>query len=225
MVIGVVVAMENELAPFLFMFPISEKQTIKHNTFYHTFFKGHQIIAVCSGRGKVNASIYTQQLISNFTPNIVINVGVSGGISSDSKIYDLYLGKSYCHHDIHPKQLSDTFPMKSEYLGDSELLWLIQQLDIHVKQGKFGTGEGFVSTKQEKKRLSTQLYLDAVDMESAAVAQCCFLNDCRFLAIRGICDQADEEAITTTEDFQMIIANKAFILFKRLMESLLSTNV
>lgn len=223
MVIGVIVAMENELAPFLIMFPIYEKQKIKHNTFYHAYFKGHQIIAVCSGRGKVNASIYTQQLISNFTPDIVINVGVSGGISPDSKIYDLYIGKSYCHHDVRPKQLSDTFPMQREYLGDPELLWMIQQLDGHVKQGKFGTGEGFIATRQEKERLSLQFQIDAVDMESVAVAQCCFLNDCRFLSIRGICDQADEKASTTTEDFQMIIANKAFILFKRLAKSLLST--
>lgn len=218
MIIGLIAAMENEISPFLDFFDITEVIEGHKNKFYTCQYGGHRLILVCSGRGKVNATVYTQQLISQFAPDILFNLGVSGGIEPNSKIGQIYVGSDYCHYDVRTKQSENTFPNKLYYHGDLQALALFLRIDSALKKGVFGTGEGFVANTDVKTRLYKQLHIQAVDMESAAIAQCCYLNDTRFIAIRGICDNADEQAIYTGEDLQEQISETIKHLFVRYLK-------
>lgn len=208
MIIGLVAAMENELKPFLDYFSIDKYEIRARNTFYTCHYQQHTLILVCTGRGKVNATIYTQQLISQYRLDIVFNVGVSGGIEPNSQISDIYIGSKYCHYDVRRKQSENTFPNKLYYDCDNKALELLLAIDPLIKQGIFGTGEGFVADIAQKERLHKEFDICAVDMESAAIAQCCYLNDIRFIAIRGICDNADKHAVYTGEDLQEAISTE-----------------
>ena len=217
MIVGLIAAMENELRPFLQKFSFLRKEEICQNTFYICESKEQTIVAVCSGRGKVNATIYTQLIITHFTPDILINVGVSGGIAEESKIYDIYIGTAYCHYDVRKKQSQYTFPKKLYYQGDPVVIELTRHFFPNVKNGIFGSGEGFVSESIMKERLWQDFAISAVDMESAAIAQCCYLNECRFVSLRGICDKANEKAIHTTEELQELIAKEVCEIVTKLL--------
>ena len=217
MIIGVVAAMGNELRPFLQKYPISKVVEIAHQTFYISKTVSNQkIIAVCSGRGKVNATMYTQLLITHFTPDILINVGGSGGVAEESDIGDLYIGTEYCHYDVRKKQSQYTFPKMLYYPGDPVVVTIVNQNFPNIKNGIFGTGEGFVTDKMMKKHLIDDFSICAVDMESAAIAQCCYLNETRYISLRGICDKANREAIYTTEEVQEIIARNIYEVIESL---------
>ncbi|MBP2100276.1 5'-methylthioadenosine/S-adenosylhomocysteine nucleosidase [Enterococcus rivorum] len=217
MIIGLVAAMDNELNPFLESFSIDKYEIRNKNTIYTCHYQQHTLILVCTGRGKVNATVYTQQLISQYELDIVFNVGVSGGIEPNSQIFDIYIGSKYCHYDVRRKQSENTFPNKLYYDCDNKVLELLLEIDPLIKQGIFGTGEGFVADKEQKERLYKDFDICAVDMESAAIAQCCYLNDIRFIGIRGICDNADEQAAYTGEDLQEEISNTIVRLVIKLL--------
>ncbi|MHC5227215.1 5'-methylthioadenosine/S-adenosylhomocysteine nucleosidase [Enterococcus sp. LJL99] len=220
MIIGMIAAMENELRPFLQKFSFSRQLEICQNTFYINESKDQTIVAVCSGRGKVNATIYAQLLLTHFTPDILINVGVSGGIAEESKIYDIYVGTEYCHYDVRKKQSQYTFPKKLYYQGDPSMIELTNQYFPNVKNGIFGSGEGFVSDDAMKEILWREFAISAVDMESAAIAQCCYLNEIRYISLRGICDKANEKAVHTTEELQEMIADKVCELVAKLVQKI-----
>lgn len=220
MIIGLIAAMENELSPFLTFFSTTRKEIFLKTDFYFSSYSDHQLILVCSGRGKVNSAIVTQQLISHYAPDILFNVGVSGGIEETSVISDIYVGIEYCHYDVRKRQSENTFPHKLYFQGDASIIKQLSEMDISVKYGIFGTGEGFVANQMMKEYIYEEFGVCAVDMESAAIAQCCYINDTRFLSIRGICDKADEKAIFTEEDLQERISATMVELFAQLLKKI-----
>ncbi|WP_288227731.1 hypothetical protein [uncultured Enterococcus sp.] len=78
--------------------------------------------------------------------------------------------------------------------------------------GTFGTGEGFVTTSEQRTSLINDFHIDCVDMESASIAQCCFLNKISFLSIRIVSDKANSQAITIGEMKQKKLMSKIFTL-------------
>ena len=68
-----------------------------------------------------------------------------------------------------------------------------------------------------KRYLIDTFKICAVDMESAALAQCCFLNDIKYISLRGICDKADEKATLTTEALQEAISENIAVIIKNLL--------
>lgn len=218
MIIGVIAAMENELRPFINHFPTQQEVNDCYNTFYINQSERQTLVAVCSGRGKVNATVFTQQMISKFSPELIINIGVSGGIAEDSQVEDIYVGTSHCHYDVRLNQSKNTFPNKLYYHGDTKIIDLMTQIEPSVKRGIFGTGEGFVSDETMREQLSSQFKISAVDMESAAIAQCCYLNDVRFVSLRGICDKADANSLLTTDELQENISSKLMVVINDLLK-------
>ncbi|MDH6364125.1 adenosylhomocysteine nucleosidase [Enterococcus sp. PF1-24] len=218
MKIGIVAAMELELSALLKHLTIIKTKEINQRNFYSCIYGEHQLELVCCGRGKVNATFYTSELIQHFQPEIVINLGVSGGIDESLKIFDILVGEKYCHYDVRKKQSEQHFPKQLYYFADQEFLNRTLQLNSNIKAATFGTGEAFVTEAEVKDSIATEFAVQAVDMESAAIAQCCHLKATRFISLRAICDKADAKAINTTEDLQTKASEKlADILLKLLL--------
>lgn len=199
MKIGIVAAMELELLPLMEHFLTVKSFEYAGKTFWISSKNTHQLIFLCSGQGKTNSAMYTQLLIEKFSPDIVLNIGICGGITSSCSQSDLYLGEKYCHYDIRKKQSLSKFPNRLFFPADEHLIACFSAIDPSVKRGIFGTGEGFVASDHQKKRLIDDFKIDCVDMESAAVAQCCYLNDVRFLSIRVVADDGGPNAAKNSE--------------------------
>ncbi|GCF93078.1 phosphorylase [Enterococcus florum] len=212
MKIGIVCAMELEIQPLIDRLAPVQKFEYLGRKFYVSNQVSHQFILLCSGQGKTNSSIFTQVLLEKFSPELVLNIGICGGISSNSSLSDIYLGKKYCHYDIRKKQSQLKFPYQLFYEADKDAIHLFSKHDPSLKIGNFGTGEGFVTTSEQRTTLISEFHIDCVDMESASIAQCCFLNDINFLSIRIVSDKANSQAVNIGEMKQKKLMSKIFNL-------------
>lgn len=212
MKIGIVSAMDLEIQPLIERLSPVQKFEYLGRKFYISNQGIHQFILLCSGQGKTNSSIFTQVLLEKFSPELVLNIGICGGISSNSSLSDIYLGKKYCHYDIRKKQSQLKFPYQLFYEADKDVIHSFSKHDPSLKIGTFGTGEGFVNTSEQRTSLINDFHIDCVDMESASIAQCCYLNKISFLSIRIVSDKANSQAVNIGEMKQKKLMSKIFNL-------------
>lgn len=191
---GIIVAMEKELNLLL---PIIENRstvTINDVTFHIGRIGTKDVVVLKSGIGKVNAAISTLTLIDNFHVGLVINTGVAGGAGNGASVLDVVIAERVAYHDVWcgPGTVDGQAarcPLFFECAFNKELLSDLPG----VKTGLIASGDIFVSRPDDLKRIK-RLYPDvmAVDMESAAIAQVCFLKNVPFVAIRVISDTPGE---------------------------------
>ena len=164
-----------------------------------------------AGVGKVMAAMTTQRLIDTLQPDAVLMVGVAGGLNPRLAIGDVVIAAETLQHDLDVTALGvarGTVPF-TEYrwlAADPGLLEaaLAVQLDgtneagepLQLHRGCILTGDQFMSraAQQQQRYLVDELRGDAVDMESAAVAQVCICNQVPHLVVRVISDTADGSA-------------------------------
>lgn len=193
-----------------------------NDTVFHVGRMGrHEIVALQSGIGKVNAAVATLTLIDSFHPNLVINTGVAGGTGA-ARILDVVIPDRIAYHDVwcgpgtEPGQASG-FPLFFECpLPDS----LVEELG--ARRGILASGDIFVSRRAEVDHILA-LYPEAVacDMESAAIAQVCHLKNVPFVCIRVISDTpGQDDNISQYENFWTAAPETTFHTLSRLLEKL-----
>ena len=216
MKIGIIVAMDKELRQL-----------------QQLFNDGNVRVEKC-GIGKVNAALGTQRMINEFRPDVIISSGCAGGNGDDINIQDVIVGSEVTYHDVYcGKAIDDTtvygqvqgLPVR--YTPDPTLLEKAlaisrQPSAITVHPGLIVTGDWFVDSK-EKMRSIVEKFPEAkaVDMESCAIAQTCYINKVPFISFRVISDipLRDTDA-SQYHDFWNTIADNSFQITKTFVESL-----
>ena len=79
--IGIIGAMEEEVEAILALMEINKKEVNHGYTFYEGFMAKKDVVLVQGGIGKVNASISTTLLLTQYPIDFVINIGSAGGLS------------------------------------------------------------------------------------------------------------------------------------------------
>ncbi|MBQ9678641.1 MAG: 5'-methylthioadenosine/S-adenosylhomocysteine nucleosidase [Prevotella sp.] len=216
MKIGIIVAMDKELRQL-----------------QQLFCDGNIRVEKC-GIGKVNAALGAQRMINEFHPDIIISSGCAGGNGDDINIQDVIVGSEVTYHDVYcGKAIDDTtvygqvqgLPVR--YTPDPMLLEKAlaishQPSAISVHPGLIVTGDWFVDSK-EKMSSIVEIFPEAkaVDMESCAIAQTCYINKVPFISFRVISDipLRDTDA-SQYHDFWNTIADNSFQITKTFVESL-----
>lgn len=221
MKIGIIVAMEKELKLLLPM--ISDLTSVSSNgvKFYSGSLEGNAVVACQSGIGKVNAAVATLTMIEQYRPDIVINTGVAGGTGA-TDVLDVVIPDRIAYHDVWcgpdtvPGQAAECPPFFTTALDKKDIETL------GGKTGVLASGDIFVSRKEEVEHILS-LYPDAVavDMESAAIAQVCYLRHVPFICIRVISDTpGGEDNITQYENFWTDAPATTFHTLKSLLRIL-----
>lgn len=149
----------------------------------------HQISTHLCGIGKVNASLNTQKIIAQEAPDLVINVGVAGGINAAQQ-FDVYITQQLNYADVDLQvfgyALGQMAGMPATYA--CKTVALPQIASRRVAYGRIVTQDTFALGAQEA--FFKQHFADyqIVDMESTAIAQTCFVNQVEFLSVRAISD-------------------------------------
>ncbi len=193
MKIAIIAAMDKELRLLLPLIQNPSTVTINDTTFHLGHIEGHEVIAIRSGIGKVNAAVATLTLIENFHPSLVINTGVAGGTGA-ANILDVVIPDRVAYHDVWcgpgtvPGEAAGC-PLFFECPLPASLVD-----SLGVRRGVLASGDIFVSKAEEVDHILS-LYPEAVavDMESAAIAQVCNLKNVPFVAIRVISDTPGRE--------------------------------
>ncbi len=197
--IGIIAAMTEEVAAI-------EKlmQDIKINNIYElTFIEGRihdkEVVLVKCGVGKVNAARTAQILIDNYKLDYIINVGTAGGLKEDIEIGDLVIADKLVQHDFditawgHEKgyitDLGRYFYSNKDLINKSEKIMEHLNEDFNTFIGTIATGDIFIQDVNVKKKIKDEFNPACTEMEGAAIAQICTLDNIPFVVIRAISDK------------------------------------
>ena len=224
--IAFVVAMQSE---FDLVMGFLEKPCIVNLNKFHAVegFKGDtKVILMKLGIGKVNAALGVSELIRYYSPTYIVNTGVAGGIGAGVKQGDIIVADKCCYHDVwcgsgSYGQVQD-FPLY--YSSNNNLLDIIRNIDNdRIKVGLICTGDQFISDVY-KVQLICNYFPDAlaVDMESAACAQTCFIFDIPFISIRIISDTplSHDDNFVQYEEFFKTAPKKTFSIIVALLNAI-----
>ena len=81
MKIGLLIAIERELEAFLASGEERTEETVAGKTVYHTRMEGHDVYALQSGCGEIDAASGTTLLIVRYGCEMVVNFGVAGALA------------------------------------------------------------------------------------------------------------------------------------------------
>ena len=200
---------------------------IKHFSgfdFYICQYNGNTVINACCGISKVNAAICTQVGIDNFSPDYVINAGIAGGMNDNVKVCDIVVSSEVLPHDIDLHFLKDYPPYCGIFKADASLITtaekVCKEFDVNSFRGRIVTGDAFITSTAIKADIQKRFEPYAVDMESAAVGHCCFLNKMPFVSVRCISDNADDDGAMSFDEFEKIAAKRVAEIVLRMTELL-----
>jgi len=193
--IGVIVAEHEELNAIKETMSNIEEIHIYNLTIYKGIISNKKYILVRAGIGKVNAARTTQILIDKFDIEYVINLGSAGGLNNILNIGDIVLGEKLVQHDFDVTAFGREkgfIPETGKYFeSDNKILTNFQsiQLDnIKIIKGTIASGDIFCTSNDLKNTIHNEFNADCVEMEGAAIAQVCMLNNIPFIVIRSISD-------------------------------------
>ena len=213
MKIGIIVAMDKELQQL-----------------QHLFTDGNVIVQKC-GIGKVNAALGAADMISQYKPDVIISSGCAGGHGDDIKVQDVVVSSEIAYHDVYCGEAighsvyGQVQGLPPRFQADPTLLQKalsLQSSDVSLHAGLIVTGDWFVDTKDKMREIIGHFpEAKAVDMESAAIAQTCYLRHVPFISFRVISDMPlyDTDA-SQYHDFWSTIADHSFQVTKTFVEQL-----
>lgn len=194
-------------------------------------FEGSDVMVQKCGIGKVNAALGAQKMINEFHPDVIISSGCAGGNGDDVEIQDVVVSAQLAYHDVYCGTAIDNTTQYGQVQGMPTRFeaapWLLQKavsLDCGVKvhAGLIATGDWFVDSREKMREILGKFpEAKAVDMESCAIAQTCYINKVAFISFRVISDipLRDTDA-SQYHDFWNTVAEHSFAVTKSFVESI-----
>lgn len=212
-VIGIIGAMEEEVAALKEKMQISGVLRKASMEFFKGTLQGKPVVVVRSGIGKVNAGLCAQILIDQFDVKRIINTGIAGSLDARIDIGDIVVSTEAVQHDVDATQFGypvgqiprlETF----SFLADYDMGMIAKKAcekvnpDIHVFTGRVLTGDQFIASRAVKDYLKSNFDGLCAEMEGGAIAQAAWLNHVPFVIIRAISDKADDSAQMDYPEFE-----------------------
>ncbi len=232
MIIGIIAAEEKEMLAIKETMNSIEEEKIYDLIFVRGVISNKNCVLVECGVGKVNAARVTQIMIDKYDVNYVINVGTAGGISDELEIQDIVIGEKLVQHDFDITGAGDYEKGEIARTGkifesDSKLIKIcketiseIKDKNYNAKIGIIASGDYFCSDPQRAIEIRKEFNADCVEMEGAAIAQVCFLDNIPFLVIRGISDTKKENNEVDFHTYIKVVSKQVSVILKTLIEKI-----
>ncbi|OBZ14566.1 5'-methylthioadenosine/S-adenosylhomocysteine nucleosidase [Bacillus sp. FJAT-27264] len=228
-VIGIIGAMDEEIE--LMLKEIKDSKTVvKAGISYHVGTIFDKSVVLCrSGIGKVNAAVTTQILHDSFGVSKVLFTGVAGAVHPDLNIGDIVISSECMQHDmdvtplgyqkgIIPDQEVSSFPADAGLIALAEKS--CRELKCHYEIGKVLSGDQFIASREVVASLRQEMDGACVEMEGAAVAQVCFMNNTPFVVIRSMSDRADGSAEVNYKEFTIEASQRSHAILAQMLQAL-----
>ncbi|MGL5948396.1 MAG: 5'-methylthioadenosine/S-adenosylhomocysteine nucleosidase [Aeromonas sp.] len=211
MKIGIIGAMEQEVA--LLRAQLSQATTLRLGgcEFYHGQLGAHEVILTRSGIGKVAASVATTLLLEKFAPDCVINTGSAGGFDQALSIGDVVIANEMRFHDCDVTafgyEIGQMAQQPAAFACDAKLIAAAEhavaaQGEQQTKVGLICTGDQFMCDPSAIARVREQFpQVMAVEMEGAAIGQVCHMFAVPYLVVRAMSDIAGKEQVASFDAF------------------------
>lgn len=203
--IGIIGAMEEEVAALKEEMEIEEIVEMASMTFCKGVLCGKEVIVVRSGVGKVNAAVCAQILAGNFKVDTLINTGIAGSLNAKIDIGDMVISTDAVHHDMDASAFGDPVGQVPRmdtftFAADERIGKLAKEVNEEVNpeiktfMGRIATGDQFVASQSVKNRIVDQFQALCAEMEGVGIAHAAYLNKIPYVIIRAISDKADNSA-------------------------------
>ncbi|MCK4609023.1 MAG: 5'-methylthioadenosine/S-adenosylhomocysteine nucleosidase [Gammaproteobacteria bacterium] len=228
MKIGIIGAMDEELAFLLEKLEAAKEQVVAGCKVFTGILAGHEAILLKCGVGKVNAALGAALMCQLWQPDYIINSGCAGGFADDLQVGDIVVGAELRYADIDLTVFGYEFGQASKmpafYPADQNLVGatLTVANDITVKPGLIVTSDSFIHTKEQIDFIRTKFpQVAAVEMEACAIAQVCHRFHVPFLVLRAISDIIHvEESVVTHEKTLSSVSDKAADVVLRILQAI-----
>lgn len=203
MTVGIIGAMTIEMENLKPSIENATRETISGIPFISGTIDGVNVVAAVSGVGKVFAAVCTEIMVLHYGVDRVINIGVAGSLVKDMKVLDVAVAESAVQHDMNTTAIGDPLGLISginviNFEADKELNNIICEVladkGIYYQKGIVASGDLFVDTDKQRNNIHRSFNAMAADMEGAAIAHVCYINNVPFSIIRSISD-ADGSAM------------------------------
>lgn len=228
MTVGIIGAMEEEVAVLKKEMELEEIITAASMEFCKGLLCGKDVVVVRSGIGKVNAAVCTQILIDRFGADVIINTGVAGSLDAKIDIGDMVVSTDLVEHDMDTTAFGDplgqvprmdtfSFPADVELVKKAVLANEEANPDIKTFTGRIVSGDQFVSSPDVKDKLVENFGAKCTEMEGAAIAHVAYLNKVSCVIIRAISDKADNSASMDYPSFEKKAIEHSLRLVRNLL--------
>jgi nucleoside phosphorylase len=168
-----------------------------HATVFEGEWLGHGILLVRSGMGMVRAEKSLKAVSQQFSSKLIISMGYAGGLDPKLQSGDLLIAEKslgIAKGELFSKDGEGQMTQESlanEFV-DKALL-VSETMDIKSHRGSLLTVDKPVLKPEQKSLLGKKYSVQAVDMETLALARFANENGTAFLSIRAISDTVDQE--------------------------------
>ena len=225
MKIVILVAMDKEFGQLKGLLDGAKAEEHSHYVFVKGTMGKHEVTLMKCGIGKVNAAVGATVAIEAYRPDLVVSSGCAGGADTTLHVADCVVASACAYHDV--------------YCGPESTLGAVQGLPLYYEPGEnitesiapqphihFGlicSGDQFIDTAEQLTKIKAAFpQAKAVDMESAAIAQTCYLYNTDFISIRVISDSpgAGHDNAQQYSDFWAEAPEHTFAVVNKLIQSI-----
>lgn len=226
MKIAIIVALQTEFDLVKNIFTSYKEFDEKNIKFFKGEISNHEVALMKCGIGKVNAAVGIAELFHVFSPDLVINTGVAGGIDQSVEVGDIIIGEQCCYHDVWCGEdaWGQVQGLPLYFAGNRKIIDIIKSISVdNTHLGLICTGDQFITEdtgfKEIKRNFPKAL---AVDMESAAMAHVCYQRNMPFVSIRVISDTPHKATDNHTQyfDFWETAPRLTFDVLRQVLEKL-----
>lgn len=224
--IAIMAAMDEEVQEIINIMQNIHQKNIFGVIVYEGQINGLKVILVQTGVGKVNAARTAQLIIDKYNIKYIINVGTAGGLNNQLDIGDIVIGEKLIQHDFditafgHEKGyitgIGTTFKSNEKLIKKAQnIMKKLNNTNIII--GTIASGDIFCTEIGMKDKIRNKFNADCVEMESAAVAQVCTLDEIPFIVIRSISDVPNGNNTIIFEKFIQIASKKCAEFIKEMI--------
>ena len=226
--IGVIGALEEEVSSLIEKLSQAKKLRVGGVDINVGELHGKTVAVARSGVGKVFAAMAAEAIIIATSPSLLVNTGVGGALGGQFKTADIAIAQRLVQHDMDTSAIGDPVGLisginKVYFDADERAVALLTkgafELGITAYGGTVASGDKFIASKEDKKRIVDSFSADVCEMEGASIAHVAYVNETPFAVIRAISDSADEGASMSYLEFLPIAAKNSSALTEYLIKN------
>lgn len=218
--IGIIAAMNEEMLEIQKKMMNLKENKIGNLNFFEGNIKNKECILVECGIGKVNAARTTQIMIDNYDIDFVINIGTAGGLNKILGVTDIVIGKQLVQHDFD----ITAFGREKGFItgvgkfieSDKKLVEKCEKVmeqinknnEFQVVSGTIASGDLFCTDENLAQNIRNEFGADCVEMEGAAIAQICYLDEIPFVVVRSISDSPNGKNHMDFDEYLQIASKR-----------------
>ncbi len=222
--IGIIGAMDIEITEIKSAMTDVKETSFMSIDFFEGKLMGKPVVLAKCGVGKVNSAICVTVMAMKFSPYLIINPGVSGGVGKGVLIGDMVIASSCVQHDMDTSLVGDpvalmtiagkdmvNIPCSEKYskifFDESKKIY-----DGNIFNEVIASGDQFIADPKKVMEFRENYNAYACDMESASMAHACLMAGVEFVALRSISDNANESGGVDFMEFAKKSAKKSMQL-------------